>query len=136
MLSHAPDESIDFLIRFQILKDAKGSGDQSELPAQGEIGYVADFDGGLGRIDAGFLQPVSADGDHRLREVNLLLFDRSHEALGTALFPGCSYVSHADLRAGLLQHLRVGSGCILDALIRVMDLRRVIGKRPLDGRER
>jgi len=56
-----------------------------------------------------------------LGQVNLLFFDRADKPLGVAVLPGLAHIGHANLDINILEHLSVGSGCILDSLVRVMD---------------
>jgi hypothetical protein len=63
--------------------------------------------------------------------VGILFRDRPDETLGVAVLPGFTWVSHADLDMGVLKHLRVGRGHVLEPLVRMVNRRgRILDQRP------
>jgi len=71
-----------------------------------------------------------------LRQIDFFLFDRAHQSLRVAILFGATTLGHADLRMSLLKQIRISRGRVLDALIRVMDVRRWMpGQSPFQGRQ-
>ena len=57
-----------------------------------------------------------------LGKVNFLFLDCPNETLGAAVLPGFALVGHADLDPSILKGLDIGRGCILDPLVRMVNL--------------
>ena len=63
-----------------------------------------------------------------IRQVHLLFFDGADQPLGISVLGGFADLGHADRHMGGLEQIGVSGRGILDALIRMMDLRRAMGK--------
>jgi hypothetical protein len=61
-----------------------------------------------------------------LREIDLLLLDRSHDPIGISMLFGFAHAHHADPHGAADQHLDVGRGGILHPLVGMMNLRAAI----------
>ena len=72
---------------------------------------------------------------HIFRQLYLFLLNRAHKPLRIAILPGFAHLGHTDLDASVLEPLSVGGGSVLHALVRVMDLRGILGQRPLQGEQ-
>ena len=66
-----------------------------------------------------------------VRQVNFFLFDGADEPLSVAVLPDLTALGHTDCSTNSQQHVDVGRSCILDTLVRVVDLWIVLGQRPV-----